>query len=108
MVEDKKLIDTKRLWEMARAGKSADEMMDALDISDMGALNQALQGLMREKGETVAVPGLVGEAALRARYTDRGIRIDPEMLKGTGFNPGDAFEVRVSGDNITLVRNKSG
>lgn len=107
MVEDKKRIDAKRLWEMARAGRSADEIMNALDVSDMGALKQALQDLMREKGETVAVPGLVGEPALRARYTDRGIRIDSEMLKGTSFRPGDAFDVRVSGDNITLVRKKS-
>jgi hypothetical protein len=95
-----------RLWELVKQGKRADEIINTLDISDMEALKQALQQLMQEKGETVAVAGLMGEPALRAQYTDRGIRIDPQMLDGSVFRPGDAFDVKVSQDQITLVKSK--
>lgn len=105
MVENTQ-IDMKRLWELAKAGKSADEIMNELNSRDMAALKQALQRLMQEKGETVAVAGLAGDPGLRARYTDRGIRIDPEMLEGAVFRPGDAFDVKVEGDRITLVKNQ--
>ena len=79
--------------------------MEELDVSDMGALKQALQSLMQEKGETVVVAGLIGDPGLRAHCTDKGIRIDPEMLEESSFRPGDAFDVEVSGDKITLVKN---
>ena len=98
-------IDMKRLWEMAKSGKPASEIMEELDVRDMGALKQALQSIMQEKGETVAVAGLAGDPGLRALYTDKGIRIDPEMLEESVFRPGDAFDVKVSGDKITLVKN---
>lgn len=101
---EKTQIDMKRLWELANAGKSVDEIMDVLDIRDMGAVKQALQALMREKGETVAVPGLIGKPGLRARYTENGIRIDPQMLEGAAFRPGDAFDLQVSGGRITLTK----
>jgi hypothetical protein len=103
MVENRQ-VETKRLWELAKAGKSAEEIMEALDIRDMALLEQALENLMREQGERVEVPGLTGRAGLRTRYTERGIRIDGSMLEGTAFRPGDAFNVRVSGDRITLVK----
>ena len=98
-------IDMKKLWELAKSGTPADEIMNELNIRDMGALKQAMQSLMQEKGETVAVAGLVGDPGLRARYTDKGIRIDPEMLEESVLRPGDAFDVKVEGDKITLVKN---
>jgi hypothetical protein len=99
-----KQIDLKRLWELAKAGKSAREIMADLDIRDMAALKQALQEVMRERGETVAVPGLIGDAGLRARYTDRGIRIEPEMLEGSAFRSGDEFDLQVEDDRIVLKK----
>jgi hypothetical protein len=101
---EKKQIDLKRLWELAKAGKSAPEIMSALDIREMADLKQAMQEAMREKGETVAVPGLIGDAGLRARYTDQGIRIGPEMLEGSVFRTGDEFDLQVEGDRIVLTR----
>ena len=101
---DNKRIDMKRLWEMAKSGKSAQEMMTEFDITDMGDLKRALDGLMQEKGETVAVAGLTGAPGLRSTYTDDGIRLPPAMLEGTGFNSGDIFDVKVEGNRITLEK----
>ena len=100
-------IEKKRLWELTRQGKSAEEMIKTLDITAMGALKQALQEVFREKGETVPVPGLIGQASVRAQYTEEGIRIDPAMLEGSGFRSGDEFDLKVEDDRITLDRRKS-
>ncbi len=72
-------INLKRLWELAQQGKTADEMMQELDISEMSHLENALQGLMQEKGETINVPGLTDKPSVDARYTDSGNRIPPDM-----------------------------
>jgi hypothetical protein len=101
---DNTRIDMKRLWEMAQSGKSAQEIMKELDITDMDDLKRALDGLMQEKGETVAVAGLTGEPGLRSTYTADGIRIPPAMLEGTGFKSGDMFDVKVEGNAITLKK----
>ena len=75
-------INEKRLWELAQQGKDANEIMKELDIADMATLKNALQNLMKEKGETVNVPGLIGEGALKSEYTDKGKRVPPGMPKG--------------------------
>jgi hypothetical protein len=101
---DNTRIDMKRLWELAQSGKSAREIMAELDITDMGDLKRALDSLMQEKGETVAVAGLTGDPGLRSTYTADGIRIPPAMLEGTGFQSGDMFNVKVEGNRITLEK----
>lgn len=93
--------EKKKLWEMAQNGKSAQEMMNALSL-DMGSVKEALSEIFREKGETIAVPGLIGEPALRTRYSDDGIRIDPAMLEGSAFRAGDEFDLKIEKDRITL------
>lgn len=98
-------IDTQRLWEMAQEGKSVDEMMQALDIRSREALKNALQEAMRERGETVVVPGLIDKPAIYARYTRDGIRIDPAMLQDTGFREGDEFDV-VMDEGVIQLRRK--
>jgi len=95
-------IDTQRLWELAQEGKSAEEIMQTLDIQSREALKQALQEAMREKGENIEVPGLIGAPSIYARYTRDGIRIDPAMLEGTGFREGDEFDVKMEEGVITL------
>lgn len=72
-------VDLNRLWELARQGKSADEIRQELDITDMAWLKRALQGLMQEKGETVNVPGLIGEGSMEGRYTKTGSRLPQDM-----------------------------
>ncbi|MGB5984287.1 MAG: AbrB/MazE/SpoVT family DNA-binding domain-containing protein [Desulfobacterales bacterium] len=101
---DNTQIETTRLWEMAKAGKSAEEMMESLGIRDRASLKQALQNAMREKGESVVVPGLIGRAGLRTRYTDQGIRIPPAMLEGSAFRSGDEFDLDVEDDHIVLKK----
>ncbi len=97
-------VNMKRLWELAQEGKSASEIMAELDIRDMATLKNALQELMQEKGETVNVPGLIGDPALNPRYTSEGVRIPPAMLDGTGFKEGDQFEVKVENGRIVLEK----
>ncbi|MFZ0727113.1 MAG: hypothetical protein WAM61_15105 [Desulfobacterales bacterium] len=97
-------IEKKRLWEMAKNGRSAEELQKEFDIRDMAALKQIMQEMMRETGESVVVPGLVGRAALRAEYTSEGIRISPDMLDGTGFKSGDEFDLKVTGSGISLQK----
>jgi hypothetical protein len=99
-------IDIKRLWESAQQGLSAQELMEKMNIKDMATLKQALGEAMREKGESVAVPGLIDDAALRMTYSQEGIRIPPAMLEGTGFKEGDIFNIKVEGDRITLQKTK--
>jgi hypothetical protein len=82
-------INMKRLWELAHEGKSAQEIMQELDISDMATLKNALQGLMQEKGKTINVPGLIGQAAIDPRYNEKGDRIPPAMLEEEDITPGD-------------------
>ncbi len=74
-------IAIKRLWELINEGKSAQEIMAELDISEMATLQNALQGLMQEKGKTINVPGLIGKASVNAEYTDTGKPIPSEMTE---------------------------
>ncbi|MFP4347658.1 MAG: hypothetical protein ACOC3W_11970 [Thermodesulfobacteriota bacterium] len=96
-------INAKRLWELAKEGKSAQELMDELDLRDHGALKTALQTLMAEKGETLMIDGL-DRPSVSGKHTDRGNRIDPQMLEGTHFEKGDIFDVQLTGDKLTLTR----
>lgn len=74
-------INLKRLWELAKQGKSAEEIMTELGISDMAVLQSNLQNLMRQKGETINIPGLIDTGADDPRYTAGGERVPPEMSK---------------------------
>lgn len=63
-VNEYAMIDRKKLWSMAKKGHSADELQQEFNIRDMAGLHQIMQELMRESGETIVVPGLVGQASL--------------------------------------------
>lgn len=78
-MEQKKRVYMERIWELAKQGKSAGEIMKVLDISDMATLKNDLQSMMQEKGETINVPGLIGEPGMEEEYTDTGARIPPGM-----------------------------
>lgn len=99
-----KKIEIERLRELVKNGKSVQEILAELDIRDIASLKQALHGEMQREGEVVQVPGLIGDAGLRARCTDQGIRIDPAMLEGSTFRNGDEFDLRVEGDRIVLKK----
>ncbi|MDW7773870.1 MAG: hypothetical protein SCH71_13365 [Desulfobulbaceae bacterium] len=103
-MEKQQQVNIEHLYRLARSGKSAQEIMQELNINDMAALETAWEKMMREKKEDIRIPGLVGSSSINPRYTDKGIRIDPEMLSGYGFRAGDQFRLSVEGDKITLKR----
>lgn len=79
-----KIVDLKRLWELAQQGKNAQEIMRELDISEMAALKTAMLNLEEEKGEHINIPGLIGKGSVEGSYTDTGARIPPGMQKDKG------------------------
>lgn len=97
-------IDMQHLYKLAKSGKSAEEMMRELDIEDMADLKNALINLMHEKGEYIQIPGLHDKASVNPRYTEEGIRINPEMVSWAEFKTGDEFSLTVEGDRITLKK----
>lgn len=100
-------VDVKMLWEMAKKGMPPSEMMKQLNISDKEKLQNALWEVMREKGESFYIEGLIDDPSLYAQYTDTGIRISPAMLEETVFREGDRFDYKVEGDKITLTKAKA-
>ena len=97
-------VDTKILWEMAKKGMSANELMKQLNISDMNKLKTAMREVMRKKGESFYIEGIIDDPSLFAQYTPEGIRISPAMLYETIFREGDRFDFKVTGDKITLQK----
>lgn len=97
-------VDRKRLWEIAQKGHSAKKIRQEFDIRNMTGLQQILQEVMRETGESVVVPGLVGRVSVKAQYTDAGILISPQMLRDTGFKPGDEFNLKVTDSGLALEK----
>ncbi len=101
--KDKIQANMKRIWELAREGKSVQEIRNVLDLKDEKMVKNALVQLMAEKGENLTIDGL-DRASINPTYTGGGIRIDPAMLEGTGFREGDEFDVTVTDDGITLKK----
>ena len=103
VAKDKIQTNLKRIWTMAKEGKSVEQIRKDLDLKDAGLLKNALIELMAEKGENLSIDGL-DRASIHPTYEASGIRIDPAMLEGSGFKPGDRFEVKVTEDGITLKK----
>lgn len=97
-------IDMKRLWELTHQGKSAQEIMQELNLSDINVVNNALEQLMHEKGIIAGEKGLPGEPSITPKYMQDGIRLTPAMLSGKGFKPGDLFNLKVEKNRIILER----
>jgi|GEM_PF-6309311 len=57
-------VDMERLWELSQKGYSADRLMEELDMKDRAELRNALEELLREKGENDVLRGLIGQASL--------------------------------------------
>ncbi len=102
---DMTAVDMQRLWDLVHEGKSVQEIMQELQIEDIGVVNSALQKLIEEKNLTS--PGaVIGEPAIDVRYNDDGISISPAMLAGKGFRPGDRFRLRMEKNRIILDKKK--
>jgi hypothetical protein len=103
-MEQRLQTDLEHLYRLTKSGKSAQEIMQELNIAEIADLQNAMMNLVQEKGEETRVPGLIGSASINPRYNDEGIRISPEMLSGSGFEAGDQFRLKVSGDKIILEK----
>lgn len=57
-------VDKAKLWELAQKGYSATELMKELDMKNRAELKNALEELLREKGENDVLRGLIGEAGM--------------------------------------------
>lgn len=57
-------VDMERLWELSQKGYTADRLMNELDMKDRAELRNALEELLREKGENDVLRGLIGQASL--------------------------------------------
>ncbi len=57
-------VDMERLWELSQKGYTADRLMNELDMKDRAQLKNALEELLREKGENDVLRGLIGQASL--------------------------------------------
>ena len=51
-------INKRKLWELARAGKSATEIMRTLEIKDKAVFRYALHHVILESGEPFRIPGM--------------------------------------------------
>jgi hypothetical protein len=95
-------IDLQRLWELTHEGKSAQEIMQELDLHDINAVNSALEEMMHAKGLMQRVTSPSGETPAMPRYMHDGIRLTPAMLSDKGFKPGDRFRLTVEKNRIIL------
>jgi len=108
-MEEATKINKQKLRNMALKGASAQELLNALDISDSMVLSTALLELLR--GEEESEPEEVGRVEhyeMNPRYDERGILIRPDMLKGSQFKKGDEFGLTVEEDRIVLDRESVG
>ena len=66
-------INRKKLWELATQGKTAPEIMRELDITDLTTMENVLEGLMREKGQPIIIPGLIGKSCVDGCFMGPGV-----------------------------------
>ena len=97
-------FDAEKLWQFAKDGKTATELMEECGIATKQTLKNALMELMMEKGEVIKVNGLMGREIPNPKMTATGIRLSPALLSDSDFSEGDEFKVKISSDSITLTK----
>jgi hypothetical protein len=96
-----------KLREMIEAGKSAKEILKEFKISPY-TLREHLAMLQKHDKKVYIIKGLFDHSEeQKPRIQKEGIVFPKEILEKTGFEPGDAFEMKVEGDRIILKRIKS-
>jgi hypothetical protein len=95
--------DGEKLYALIKAGKSAKEIMAALDVLSMPTLKSHLFKLMQEKKEYLEIQG----ASTRTRSTSPVYRkgkivLTANMLVGIEFEEGQKFTVKRTEDGLKL------
>ena len=97
------IINKNKLYELVKEGKSAQQIMDELNIKLKQALKSALFDLSVEKNEVLVIPGMTGRAAGNRKINKIGLQIPASQLKGY-FEVGTEFEISIEKDKIVLKK----
>lgn len=93
-----------KLREMIAEGKTAKEIIKAFKISPY-TLREHLTMLQELDRKVYIIKGLFDPPdAEKPKVRSEGIVFSKEMLEKTGFEPGDAFEMKVEADRIILKK----
>jgi hypothetical protein len=99
--------DPDRLRQMIEEGKTAKEIIRAFQISPY-TLREHLIMLQNLDKKVYLIEGLFDHSEKqKPRAPKEGIVFSKDMLEKTGFEPGDAFEMRVEKDRIVLKKIES-
>jgi hypothetical protein len=97
--------DPDRLRQMIEDGYTAKQISKELNISPY-TLKEHLVMLQEKDNKIYVVKGLFDDpkSETRGSVKKEGIIFSKEILKETGFEPGDAFEMTVEDDKIILKK----
>ena len=96
-------VDKEAIYELAKKGLSAPEIMEQLGISTKQTLKAALADIMIEKGEVLQVPGMKGRRTGSKKINKNGMQLGINMLCPP-FEVGDSFSFKIEGDSIILTK----
>ena len=100
--------DPDRLRKMIEDGRSAKEIVAGLGITPY-KLREYLVMLQEIDHKVYIIQGLFDYSATeKPEFRKEGIVFHQEVLEKIGFEPGDAFEMRASGNRIVLEMIKRG
>lgn len=100
-------FDEKALREMINAGKTADEIQQALGVVSKQSLRQHVLKLITRDRKVYEVPGLYVRNLKRPMVNFKGeVRLTKNMLDfpGSTYEPNDQFEIEIDNEKIVLTR----
>lgn len=100
-------FDEKMLRDMINAGKTADEIQEALGVVSKQSLRQHVLKLITRDRKIYEIPGLYVRNLKRPIINFKGdIRLTKQMLDfpGSTYKHNDQFEIEVDNEKIVLVR----
>jgi len=96
--------DPDKLRKMIEEGKTTKEITKAFKISPY-TLREHLVMLQELDKKVYIIKGLFDHSETRnPKFKKEGIVFSKEILEKTGFEPGDAFEMKVEDDRIILKK----
>lgn len=100
-------FDEKMLRDMINAGKTADEIQEALGVMSRQSLRQHVLKLITRDRKIYDLPGLYVRNLKRPIINFKGdIRLSKQMLDfhGSTYKHNDQFEIEIDNEKIVLVR----
>jgi antitoxin component of MazEF toxin-antitoxin module len=97
-------ISVELLCRMARRGKTVGDLLEELKMESPEELERCIDRDVREADPGTAVRIVGDNLSFYPCLTEQGLRIDPNLLVETGFQPGDEFFLRVNRGRILLEK----